>query len=97
MTYIFSDEMPEKLYNFALDAIRNMCNDNPKWATLVYEGKDGNIDVAFVNATYMDLQRAAIELNNHAIIDMIAINKDYLEERENLYGEGFKSYGEESD
>lgn len=86
MTYIFSDEMPERLYNFALDALRNMCKDKPKWATLVYEGEDGNIDMAFVNATYTDLQRAATELNNHAIVDMIAINKDYLEEREELYG-----------
>lgn len=91
MTYIFSDEMPERLYNFALDSLRNMCKDKPKWATLVYEGEDGNIDIAFMNATCMDLQRAATELNNQAIVDMIALNKDYLEEREEYYGAAWQT------
>ena len=44
-----------------------------------------------MNATCMDLQRAATELNNQAIVDMIALNKDYLEEREEYYGAAWQT------
>lgn len=97
MAIIYAESMPENMYDFATDAVNDICEIKPVYAIMVMKDSNGNYYLRSKGANCRDKQEAANELMNQGLLELIAINRDYLDELEDSDGERFKSYGEEPD
>lgn len=53
--------------------------ENPTFA-IAYITEEGNVALGMRNCSVDDLQHMASTINNHAILKMIAVNTEYIEE-----------------
>lgn len=83
-TTIISDQrMNQDLLEFMLQVLDLLPKIKPKHMAVVCVDKNGDYYIHRYKSSYVDLQRMALELNNQGIMEMVAQNRDFIEDWEN--------------
>ena len=80
-TTIISDQrMNQDLLEFMLQVPDLLPKIKPKHMAVVCVDKNGDYYIHRYKSSYVDLQRMALELDNQAVLEMVAQNRDLLDE-----------------
>mgnify|MGYP006882815298 CR=1 FL=1 len=80
-TTIISDQrMNQDLLKFMLQVLDLLPKIKPKHMAVVCVDKNGDYYIHRYKSSYVDLQRMALELDNQAVLEMVAQNRDLLDE-----------------
>lgn len=80
-TTIISDQrMNQDLLEFMLQVLDLLPKIKPKHMAVVCVDKNGDYYIHRYKSSYVDLQRMALELDNQAVLEMVAQNRDLLDE-----------------
>ena len=80
-TTIISDQrMNQDLLGFMLQVLDLLPKIKPKHMAVVCLDKNGDYYIHRYKSSYVVLQRMALELDNQAVLEMVAQNRDLLDE-----------------
>ena len=72
--------MNQDLLEFMLQVLDLLPKIKPKHMAVVCVDKNGDYYIHRYKSSYVDLQRMALELDNQAVLEMVAQNRDLLDE-----------------
>lgn len=86
MVTIFSDKkIPAEWNRFLLSVANTVCDKPPAAAVVILLDHEDSFRMLLRNTTYSVLQEAADIINNEALLQMIAQNRERIEQLEERY------------